>query len=115
LQYAYYSIEFIGFDPTTGGYQEMKKTLGDMTQYSRNAERYKEIAFSQLDEYLRKDNRKVAELDTKILNNIVKKVSAAYHQKGNDFAKKTLLQELDALALVGYEEFIAGKTLQELD
>lgn len=113
--YAYYSIEFIGFDPITGSYQEMKKIRGDITQYSRNAERYKKIAFLQLDEYLIKDNRKVAELEPKILNNILEKISTAYHQAGNDLAKKVLLDELDSLALTSYKEFIAGITLQEPD
>jgi hypothetical protein len=84
-----------------------------MTQYSRNAERYKRVSFLQLDEYLVKNNRKVSELDPVILDEIVKRVSVAYHQAGNELAKKVLLDELHSLALLTSKEFIAGVTLQD--
>ena len=114
-EYAYYSIDFIGFDPQTGTYQQINKVRGDITQYSRNAERYKKIAFAQLDEYLSKDNRKVSELNDDKLKEILNRIVLAYHKSGDSVAKNVLIKELDGLALTAYGAFISGIHLQDID
>lgn len=57
-EYAYYSIEFQGFNPETGNYDRIAKERGTIRQYSRNAERYVRISLESLGQYLEKDNRR---------------------------------------------------------
>lgn len=113
VDYAYYSIDFIGFDPNTGKYKEMQKVRGDITQYSRNAARYKKIAFEQLDEYLSKDNRKISNIDNETLKEIIEKITHTYKQQGNIEAKNILKAELEKLAKTAYIEFTSGKELAD--
>ena len=58
-EFAMYSIEFVGFNPKTGEYQEMRKTAGSRTEYVRNANRYVRKSLDSLDEYFKKSNRRV--------------------------------------------------------
>lgn len=58
-EYAFYYIEFDGFDPTTGAYDWIRKIKGDMKQYRNNAKRYVRIALQSLKKYQSKRNRRV--------------------------------------------------------
>ena len=71
-KYAYYSnIIFQNFDIKTGNYTKIIKTKGNKLQYKRNAERYKRIAFEQLEKYQLKKNRNIYDLkDREILKYI---------------------------------------------
>ena len=58
-EYAYFSIDFTGFDPKTGSYERMIKKPGNIKQYRNNAKRYIRIALDSLDDYQSKENRRV--------------------------------------------------------
>lgn len=56
-EYANYSIRFDIFDPKTGSFKEMVKTIGTKKQYANNAKRYIRISFESLKQYSLKKNR----------------------------------------------------------
>jgi hypothetical protein len=60
-EYANYSIEFLGFDPSNGSYKEMIKKIGTKKQYSNNAKRYIRKSFDVLKKYriVKKRNTKI--------------------------------------------------------
>ena len=91
-EYAFYSIRIIGFDPKTGRYNRIIKSKGDMTQYSRNATRYIRIAFESLDNYESKDNRKLANIPEKNLEEILSKTEKMIKTK-NFIKAKLILQD----------------------
>lgn len=97
--FAYFSIEIIGFDPQSGKYELIKKTPGNMKQYSRNAERYMRIAFDSLDKYKAKDNRKLAALDNLDLNHIVSKVIQSLEKNNFSRTKAVLQKELGEISI----------------
>ena len=92
--YAFYSIKINGFDYKTGDYREIVKTQGNMTQYSRNAARYINIAFDSLDQYESKDNRKLADIPEADLFAIISKTELAIRTKNYQDAKKILQDAL---------------------
>jgi Alw26I/Eco31I/Esp3I family type II restriction endonuclease len=98
-EYAYYSIEVIGFNPLTGGYKSIKKTKGTLTQYSRNAERYIRIAFESLEQYKQKDNRKLADIGEVELKRLAEETEEAINKFGNEKAKSVLQRGLGELEL----------------
>lgn len=79
-EYAYFSIEFIGFDPNTGYYKKMVKKAGNLKQYRNNAERYIRISLDSLDAYARVTNRNTSSFQSKnvktILEGIIRELSA---------------------------------------
>jgi Alw26I/Eco31I/Esp3I family type II restriction endonuclease len=98
-EYAYYSIEVVGFDPLTGSYKTIEKTKGTLTQYSRNAERYIRIAFESLEQYKQKDNRKLADIGEADLKRLVDETEEAIKRFGNKRAKSVLQRGLGELEL----------------
>lgn len=98
-EYAFYSIEVMGFNPLTGGYKRIEKTKGTLTQYSRNAERYIRIAFESLEQYKQKDNRKLADIGEVQLKRLVEETEEAITRFGNERAKSVLQRGLGELEL----------------
>ena len=72
-EFAFYSIEFVGFNPTTGQYQKMIKHRGNKKQYRNNAERYIRISFDSLKNYENKKNRRVSRWNNKKIDFFLKK------------------------------------------
>lgn len=98
-EYAFYSIDVVGFNPFTGCYEKIEKTKGALTQYSRNAERYIRIAFESLEQYKKKDNRRLADIGEIELNRLVKETEEAIKKFGNENAKLVLQRGLGQLEL----------------
>lgn len=97
--YAFFRIKIIGFNPQTGSYEKIEKIPGRLTQYSRNAKRYVDIAFESLEKYKLKENRKLADLSDDILKEIINKTEKALREFGNERAKQILQKELGELTV----------------
>lgn len=95
--YAFFRIKIIGFNPQTGIPEKIEKIPGRLTQYSRNAKRYVDIAFESLEKYKLKENRKAADLSDDILKEIINKTEEALRRFGNERAKQILQEELGGL------------------
>jgi Alw26I/Eco31I/Esp3I family type II restriction endonuclease len=82
-EYAFYSVDFEGFDPATGNYDRIIKQRGNIRQYSRNAERYVRISLESLDQYMEKSNRK---FDKEHLKNVLRFADMIVRQlnRGNE-------------------------------
>jgi Alw26I/Eco31I/Esp3I family type II restriction endonuclease len=98
-KYAFYSIEFIGFNPATGQYKELIKTKGELKQYSNNAERYIRKAFESLEQYKLKENRKLADIGAAELKTLVEETESAMERFGSARAKLVLQKGLGELPL----------------
>lgn len=93
-EYAMYSIEFVGFNPQTGDYREMRKTTGSRTEYVRNANRYVRKSLESLDEYSDKSNRRVyASSAPETVVSSVLKLANKEHLESADRALKQFLEE----------------------
>ena len=93
-EYAMYSIEFVGFNPKTGDYREMRKTTGSRTEYVRNANRYVRKSLESLDEYSDKNNRRVyASSAPETVVSSVLKLAKKEHLESADRALKKFLEE----------------------
>ena len=101
LEHAYYSIKIVGFTPSDGSYVRIVKTQGAKEQYSNNAVRYVRKAFSSLDEYLEKENRRQYNLNDDEIDSIVDLVTKQLHRTGEksfSSAKEVLVKFLESLA-----------------
>ncbi len=105
--YAFYSIEFVGFDVGTGAYRDMKKTKGSRAEYTKNAERYVRIAFEAIRKYQGKENRHHQKLSDDFLNQCSKEVSSEIKNKGTKAAKRKLLKFFANLANSAESEFLS--------
>lgn len=78
LEYSYYDYKFIGFDPKTWNYEDVKTIRLDNKNQKNNADRYTRIAFETLEDYRQKGNRRVWHIRTKelvpILQSIIKNI-----------------------------------------
>lgn len=72
-KYAFFSIEFVGFNPTTGRYQKMIKHPGNKKQYQNNVKRYIRISFESLKSYENKKNRRVSRWNNKKIDFFLQK------------------------------------------
>jgi len=82
-EYAYYYIEFVGFDLSTGKYDKIIRKHGLKKQYKNNADRYIRIAFESLEKYQNKENRRVGMWKNKEVDALVASVLENL-QKGNE-------------------------------
>lgn len=97
--YAFFRIKIIRFNPQTGIPEKIEKIPGRLTQYSRNAKRYVDIAFESLEKYKLKENRKLADLSDDILKEIINETEKALREFGNERAKQILQKKLGGLTV----------------
>lgn len=80
-----YSIKFEGFDPNTGDYTKMIKTLGKKKQYSNSAKRHIRISLESLKQYSLKENRNLKKWLTEEieenLNEVIKNLKDGKEKK----------------------------------
>ncbi|TFG26697.1 hypothetical protein EU528_13970, partial [Candidatus Thorarchaeota archaeon] len=107
-EYAYYSIEFLGFDPTTGNYDQIKKKRSTMRQYSRNAERYVRISLESLGQYLDKDNRKFPQEHLRDVNNFADIIIEQLDNRNQSRALNKMDKALTTFSDWLVEEFNSG-------
>ena len=104
-EYALYTIEFIGFDPTNGTYERMEKTLADRTEQKRNAVRYERISFEALSQYLSKDNRKIPRHRLAEVNRLASDVISRLSDDDEDGAIHMIEEALGTFAEWALTEF----------
>lgn len=107
-EYAYYSIEFLGFDPITGNYDQIKKKRSTIRQYSRNAERYVRISLESLGQYLDKDNRKFPQEHLSDVNNLADIIIEQLDNRNQSGAIKKMDKALATFSDWLVEEFNSG-------
>jgi hypothetical protein len=88
-EYANYSIRFDIFDPKTGSFKEMVKTVGTKKQYANNAKRYIRISFESLKQYSLKKNRNLKNWLDDDIKGKLNEVTTALDEKQD---KKALLK-----------------------
>ncbi|MFA5113739.1 MAG: hypothetical protein WC529_05550 [Candidatus Margulisiibacteriota bacterium] len=98
-EYAYYSIEFIDFDPSTGTFRSIVKKKGSKKQYHNNATRYVRISLESLRKYVKVGNRNVKGLINDTISAMLKTMITQLSNNENIGAKNTLFSILDALAV----------------
>lgn len=70
-EYAFYSIEFKGFNPKTGEFEEMIKKPGKMKQYENNAKRYVRISLESLKAYSKVGNRNTSSQQSQTVKELI--------------------------------------------
>jgi hypothetical protein len=96
-EHANYSIKFEVFNPETGNYEKMVKTIGTKKQYTNNAKRYIRISLESLKQYSLKKNRNLKKwLNDDIEQNLLKVVE--YLDENNE--KKALVKLFETFEIV---------------
>lgn len=98
-EYAYYSVKFEDFDPKTGKYAKMIRTIGSKKQYSNNAKRYVRIAFESLKAYTLKENRHLKNFLTNDIQDNLTLITSALELKNEDLALNRLNKTFEVIAL----------------
>lgn len=98
-EYAYFSVEFVGFNSNTGFYEEMIKIPGKKKQYKNNAKRYIRISLESLDAYNNVTNRNAASTQSKKVRVLLDKMFISLHDHEEDQAKKYLDKALNEFSL----------------
>lgn len=70
-EYAFFSIEFKGFDRKTGEFEEMIKKPGKIKQYGNNAKRYVRISLESLKAYSKVNNRNTGSVQSAIVKKLI--------------------------------------------
>ena len=101
-EYAFYSIEFKGFNPKTGEFEEMIKKPGKMKQYENNAKRYIRISLESLKAYSKVGNRNTSSQQSKFVKELIAETVAFLRSKKEKDAeaslKKVFMQIAEELA-----------------
>jgi hypothetical protein len=108
-EYAQYSIKFINFDPNSGTYEKMVKTLGNKKQYKNNAERYIRKSFDALNKYAKVSNRNTKILNTEKVSDYLNKTIKDIIKKDYVKAKHNLNKTLKEMANFYHEEFLKSQ------
>lgn len=98
-EYAFFSIEFIGFDPQTGHYEKMIKKPGEIKQYKNNAQRYIRISLESLDLYSKVGNRNTSSDQSVDVRVILDKIITSLTTGDEINAKKYLNSVLDKISI----------------
>lgn len=101
-EFAFYSIEFIGFNSKTGAYKKMIKKPGRIKQYENNAKRYIRISLESLNAYSKVENRntisKQSEIVKKILSETLSLLKNKKEKDAEASLKKVFMQIAEELA-----------------
>lgn len=90
--FSYFDYEFIGFNPETGGYDNVVSKKLEGQNQKNNAERYLRIAFESLDKYKDINNRNTKIWESEAVTNKVNIVLELLVAKKNDEALEMLHQ-----------------------
>lgn len=113
-EYAFFSIDFKGFDPITGMYDEIVKREGTIRQYSRNAERYVRISLESLSQYLEKDNRKFPKEHLNEVHNIAEATITHLRSNNENGAIEEIRTSLKILAEWAESAYKPSKDFQTI-
>ncbi len=105
-EYAFFTIEFIGFNPTTGDYDNLVKTPASRTEQKRNAARYERIAFESLEKYISKRNRNIPSKRFEEIEEIASRIVNLLDNNDNDGAYHLIDDALLTFAKWAKDEYL---------
>jgi hypothetical protein len=101
-EFAYYSINVVGFAPETGNYEKIEKKKSDLKQYSNNAKRYIRISLESLKNYrlVKNRNAKISKSEKvkELLNTTLNRLSLRKYDEAKICLNKTLDQLAEELS-----------------
>ena len=89
-EHAFFSIEFLGFDPKDGSYERMIKKPGSKQQYKNNEQRYIKKSLKALDKYKRPKNRNTKKLTSPKLEELHSKLKLLLEKGDYIKARETM-------------------------
>lgn len=107
-EYAYYDIEYQGFDPSTGEYKRMVKKKGSKKQYENNAKRYIRKSFGSLRKYKEGGSRRVFKWNNAKVDELVKSSLKCLRKGEETEALKLINGALNELAEDALSEFLGA-------
>lgn len=96
--YSFYDYSFVGFNPKTGEYKEVKQKMLTGKNQQNNVQRYIRIAFESLDSYKEKDNRKQYAWDSEEVDECILYVLNSLEHKREKEALENLKATFKKLA-----------------
>ena len=104
-QYSFYDYKFNGFNPATGEYQSVDTRPLSGQNQKNNVERYYRIAFETLEEYSKKDNRRLYSWSSEAIDKNVESIGKLL-SNGNMLEAKNLVQTtVDQLGEINAKRF----------
>jgi hypothetical protein len=97
-EYAFFSIEFKGFDPKTGEFEEMIKKPGMIKQYENNAKRYVRISLESLKAYSKVENRNTGSEQSETVKKLIAKTITFLKDKKEKDAVVSLKKVFEQIA-----------------
>ena len=106
-EYAYYSIDFIDFNPKDGSYKRMEKKFGRKKQYKNNAERYVRKSFEALDKYKNVQNRNARQITSPKIKHLIGELLTILNAEQDNQARQKLDEIFAELANLIKKRFSA--------